>query len=84
MKLLAEKADLSLRNVIYNSSELQFWGSEQYLKDIPLRSEKSYAENAANSIFSKKQIEAFKQKAKELNSANQGDTASFLLVKQEE
>jgi 2-polyprenyl-3-methyl-5-hydroxy-6-metoxy-1,4-benzoquinol methylase len=84
MTLLANKANLSLQNVTYNSIETQFWGSEQYLKDIPLYSENSYFENPANSMFSKKQIETFKRKAKELNHTNQGDQAAFLLVKQEE
>lgn len=82
MTLLAEKAGLSLQNVTYNSNESQFWASEQYLKDIPSRSESSYLENPANSMFSKKQIETFKRKAKELNYTNQGDSAAFLLVKQ--
>jgi hypothetical protein len=81
MTLLEEKANLSLQSVTYNSNDFQFWGSEQYLKDIPLRSENSYAENPANSLFSKKQIETFKRKAKELNFNNQGDQAAFLLVK---
>jgi 2-polyprenyl-3-methyl-5-hydroxy-6-metoxy-1,4-benzoquinol methylase len=83
MRLLAEKANLSLKNVKYNSFDLQFWGSEQYIKGISLRSEKSYAENTAKSIFSKKQIKTFKNKTKELNLSNQGDSASFLLVRQE-
>jgi 2-polyprenyl-3-methyl-5-hydroxy-6-metoxy-1,4-benzoquinol methylase len=84
MKLLADKANFSLQKITYNSSDLQFWGSEQYLKDIPLRSESSYAENPSKSMFSKKEIETFKMKAKELNRNNQGDSASFLLVKQKD
>ena len=84
MTLLADKANLSLQNVTYNSYDLQFWGSEQYLKNIPLRSESSYAENPANSMFSWKQIETFKRKTKELNRTNQGDSTKFLLVKREE
>jgi hypothetical protein len=84
MKLLADKSKLSLQNVTYDSDELQFWGSEQYLKDNPFRSESSYGENPTNSIFSKDQLKSFKQKAKELNRTNQGDQVAFLLSKIED
>ena len=80
MALLAQKANLALQKVTYNSIEAQFWASEQCLKDIPLLSESSYAINPAKSTFSKKQIETFKQKTKELNRTEQGDQAAFLLV----
>lgn len=82
MTLLAEKAHLILQTILYNSIELQFWGSEQYLKGIPLCSERSYGEKPANSIFSENQIKMFKRKAKELNRIKQGDAAAFYLRKQ--
>jgi predicted SAM-dependent methyltransferase len=82
MTLLAEKAHLVLQTILYNSIELQFWGSEQYLKGIPLRSERSYGETPADSIFSENQIKMFKRKAKELNRIKQGDAAAFYLRKQ--
>jgi hypothetical protein len=81
MKRLAEKADLVLDEIIYNSSDFQFWGSEQYLRDIPLLSDRSYGVNPSQSIFSDNQINEFKQKAKKLNLLNQGDQAAFYLKK---
>lgn len=81
MKLLAEKNGFKLGHVIYDSNALQFWGSEQYQQDIPLRAENSYAENGEASLFTKKEIAAFEKRAKELNALNQGDQAAFYLRK---
>ena len=81
MRFLAEKAGLKLEQVIYDSSEFQYWGSEQYLKDIPLFSANSYLENPSKSIFRKSDIRAYSKKAKELNKNNQGDSCAFFLKK---
>jgi len=81
MRLLAEKNGFKLEHVLYDSNALQFWGSEQYKKDIPLRDKKSYAESINNSIFTAKEIKTFEKRAKELNALNQGDQAAFYLKK---
>ena len=78
-KLLAEKTGMKVSNVIFNSREFLFWGSEQYLKDIPLRSKGSYSENKKDSIFSKKDIKRFRRMSEELNRKGQGDSAIFFL-----
>lgn len=79
--LLAEKENLNLEKVVYDSSDLQFWGSEQYLKDIPLMSDRSYGVNPAGSIFSADDITAFQKKARRLNRESLGDQAAFYLRK---
>lgn len=79
--VLAEKVNLVLENIIYDSNDFQFWGSEQYINDIPLNDQRSYINNPSNSIFSNIEIAEFKQKAKELNINNQGDTCAFFLRK---
>jgi SAM-dependent methyltransferase len=38
LRIVAEKAGFTVRDIFYDSFELQFWGSEQYAVDIPLRS----------------------------------------------
>jgi len=81
MELLAKKAGFQLANIIYDSNEKQFWGSEQYLKDIPLLDKRSYFQNPKNSIFSKKQIKEFRAKTIELNKNKDGDAACFYLYK---
>lgn len=80
-KLLIGKVDLVIRDMIFDSTEFQFWGSEQYKKNIPLLAENSYSKNPDKSIFTKKEIEEFKKRAKELNIRKQGDQAAFFLTK---
>lgn len=79
MNILCDSASLALDNIIYDSTILQFWGSEQYLNDIPLISEKSYGKNNENSIFSKSDINNFQRKTKELNATQLGDSAAFFI-----
>lgn len=79
MKILAEENNLVIEKVIYDSTAFQFWGSEQNAHDIPLKGERSYAINPEKSIFSKEEINQYKEKAKELNKAGQGDACAFIL-----
>lgn len=82
MRALAEKAGLRLKKVIYESTPLQFWGSEQYAQDIPFYSERSFAINPLNSFISPAQIPLFERQAEELNRTRQGDQAAFYLALQ--
>lgn len=79
MAVLAAKAGLAVADVLYDSDDFQFWGSEQYAKDIPLRSERSWSEDPARSIFTPEQIADWKKRAAELNREAQGDQAAFYL-----
>ena len=80
-ELLVEKSGLIIQDVIFDSTEFQFWGSEQYKRDIPLKAEDSYSVNPKKSIFTEKQIREFKKMAKDLNMNKQGDQAAFYLMK---
>lgn len=80
-ELLAEKSGLVIKDVIFDSTEFQFWGSEQYKRDIPLTAENSYSVNPKKSIFTEKQIREFKKMANELNKNKQGDQACFYLMR---
>jgi hypothetical protein len=75
------KTNLKIDDIIWDSTSFQFWGSEQYLKNIPLRSGLSYADNQNKSIFSPNQIQEFEVKAKELNRNKCGDQAAFFISK---
>lgn len=79
IKILAKHCDMKLTDVYYDSTPFQFWGSEQYLKDIPLSNKQSFAENPVASIFSAQQIAEFTRRATELNESGQGDQAIFYL-----
>jgi len=81
MRLLAAQAGLAVESVVYDSTEFQFWGSEQYMRDIPLQSADSYINGLSASIFARAQISAFQRRAHELNAQAQGDSAAFYLRK---
>lgn len=78
---LTKKTNLKLEYVYYDSTDFQFWGSEQRLKDIPFVSENSYAVNSQKSLFDKSQIKNYKEMAKKLNDTHDGDRAVFYFVK---
>lgn len=81
IKKLAEQTGFVVSKVQYDSNAFQFWGSEQYELDIALRSERSWSENPANSLFTTEQIKQFEHRARELNALNKGDQAAFYLRK---
>lgn len=81
MHIVADQAGLDLYKVVYDSTSFQFWGSEQYINDIPLLDSHSYAQNPRKSMFSRQEIYAFDKRAKELNETKQGDQAVFYLRK---
>ena len=81
LKLIIEKYNMKISNYIYDSTSFQFWGSEQYLKKIPLNSSKSYLINPLKSIFSNDEINKFEKKAKNLNNKKRGDQAVFYIKK---
>ncbi|MFL9844364.1 class I SAM-dependent methyltransferase [Flavobacterium rhizosphaerae] len=81
MEKLVAGAGLKIKEIVYDSTDFQFWGSEQYIKGIPLFDEKSYAVNPSASIFSKEEIHSFKEKAVQLNNKNRGDMCAFIISK---
>ena len=81
MSLLASQAGLTLDQVIYDSTEFQFWGSEQYQRDIPLNAPQSYKHDPQHSIFTPEKIAEYHRHAEELNQRGRGDKAVFCLRK---
>jgi hypothetical protein len=77
--MVADQAGLRVTRVKFDSTDFQFWGSEQYRAGIALTDRRSYARSPRRSIFNRSQIHAFKQRAAALNAAQDGDTASFYL-----
>lgn len=78
---LAAGAGFSVDEIRYDSTAFQFWGSEQYARDIPLTDERSFLVNPAASPFTAEQVEAFAAQADELNQQGAGDQAVFYLRK---
>ena len=81
LRRLTVSARLYINEIIYDSNGFQFWGSEQYLKNIPLFSKNSYSVNPDNSIFSSKDIKKFSKIANELNKNGGADQAIFIIKK---
>ncbi len=81
INLLAGQVGFQVADAVFDSTGFQFWGSEQYAKNIPYMDDRSYAINPKKSIFTKKQIGIFKNKALELNKKQDGDSACFYLYK---
>jgi SAM-dependent methyltransferase len=79
VRLLAEQAGLDVMDVAFDSDEFQFWASEQYVRDIPLKDLRSYAVSPRESIFSETEIADFRRRANELNTRADGDSACFYL-----
>jgi len=81
LRFLANHGGLVIDKMIYNSTDFQFWGSEQYRRGVPLFSETSYATNPLKSILRRRQIKEFKEKALRLNKENRGDQLAVYLRK---
>ncbi|MFZ0442830.1 MAG: class I SAM-dependent methyltransferase, partial [Methanobacterium sp.] len=79
--VLINKTDLKIKCLIYDSNAFQFWGSEQYERDIPLMSENSFLINPKKSIFTSDQIKNFSEMAKNLNEKKSGDHIFIVLGK---
>lgn len=77
----AAKAGLKVFDVMYDSGEFQFWGSEQCRQGIPLVSDRSYARHRDQAPFTAADINRFRARARELNASGDGDQAAFFMRK---
>jgi SAM-dependent methyltransferase len=72
--LTAEAAGLRIDETIYDSDKFQFYASEMYRRDIPLRAK------LPGEVFSRAEMRRFKREAKRLNEQQLGDQAAFFLI----
>lgn len=78
---LAERTGFEQIDARWDSDAFQFWGSKQYRRDIPLRSERSHAVNPQAGLFSAQELAEFSRRAQALNAQELGDQAAFCLRK---
>jgi SAM-dependent methyltransferase len=78
---LSDSAGFNIENVVYDSTAFQFWGSELYLRDIPLVEADTYAKMHDMAPANKARMRAYTERAEELNKIQQGDQAAFYLRK---
>jgi hypothetical protein len=79
MKLLIEECGLKIKRIIWDSTDQQFWGSEQYAADVAMYGEKSFFCNPELSQFTPQQIACWKREAKRLNRVCLGDQAVWYI-----
>ncbi len=80
MTLLAADHGFRLKKIIYDSAPIQFWGSELYSRDLPLKE----SEKKLREIFDEQQIAEFYAHSQELNRKGQGDQAAFIFEKSDD
>jgi SAM-dependent methyltransferase len=79
MKRLVEKSGMKIQKIVWDSTDQQFWASEQYLNDIPMYAEESYLCNPKKAPFTSEQICSWQREAKILNSCGSGDQGAFFI-----
>lgn len=80
-RMLVERHGLLLADLRDDSTEFQFWGSEQYRKDVPLSAPESYLNDRGTSLFAPGEVDAYRERAVTLNREGRGDQFSGVLVK---
>ena len=73
---LAGACGFRIAEVVYDSTDFQFTGSECYRLDVPLESER------ARTMFTRREIRTFRRRAAKLNREERGDQAAFTLRKE--
>lgn len=79
MHMLARQTGFDVLDVTYDSSRLQFYGSELYLRDIAFKNQKPYVPGNGPKAFTQEEWDGFARRADELNRDRDGDTACFYL-----
>lgn len=79
MHLLAQQTGFDVVDVTYDSSRLQFYGSELYLRGIAFKDQKPYTPGNSPKAFTRQEWDRFTSLAEELNRNRDGDTACFFL-----
>jgi 2-polyprenyl-3-methyl-5-hydroxy-6-metoxy-1,4-benzoquinol methylase len=81
IKLLAEAAGMDLQSVSFDTSSFEFYGSEQYKRDIPLTDPQSLWINPASRLFTTEELSAFEGLASLANRNGTGGRAVFVFRK---
>lgn len=74
---IGRRAGLELTDIVYDSLPLEFYGSEQYLRDIPLNDPNSLWVNPDSTIFTPQEKVGFDTMAAKVNTERCGGRAGF-------
>jgi len=81
LRLLAQRVQLKLARIEYDSNETQFGCSEQYIIGIPLKDPRSYFIRRDTAIFTEGQKQTFQERARRANEQGEGDQACFYFTR---
>lgn len=79
MTALAEAADLKIDGVVFDSSDFQFLGSDQYSRDIPMFGDSRSYFNGNAALFSAEEVQDARTRAIKVNYFRRGDQACFYM-----
>jgi SAM-dependent methyltransferase len=79
LEALARRAGFEPVRVDFDSTELQFWASEQYRNGIALFDRRSWGVDPAASALGRVRVAGWRREAERLNRDRAGDAAAFLL-----
>jgi SAM-dependent methyltransferase len=79
MERLVASAELTVSEVVFDSTGLQFWGSEMYRRGLPLSERDRHLAAGDDSVFTRDQLRDYEAQAAALNRAGDGDQACFYL-----
>lgn len=74
-RIAAERSGFRVSDTEYDSFDFQFWGSELYLRNVPLET----ARPRLSEYFSKASMKEYRRRSVALNNQHQGDQAIFFL-----
>ena len=77
---LCERVGATVVSVDDDSTGFQFWGSEQYLRGIPLMDGGSVMVAPRDAPFSKAQLQSWEKQAVVLNGQGRGDQAAWVIA----
>lgn len=78
MEIAGQAAGLHLERTVDDSEAFQFWGSEQYRRDIPLSDPQVFT-----GMFSKADMKEYRRRAAALNAKSRGDQSAFVFKRVE-
>lgn len=81
LQSLAEHCGLRLQKMVFDSEAVCFWGSELYKRGRPAVRPDGRDTITADNPFSDSEMKSFRQKAQEINLANDGDLGYFIFRK---
>ena len=79
IQILASQAGFEVADVVYDADGYSHWGSELFLRDIPLTDERSPRVNPRQNTFSKEELDQCAELDKQLNESGEADSAAFYL-----